>query len=326
MKASVIVPAYNAENHLRSCLEALASQDFPKADFEVLVVDDGSGDSTSEVAKSFGARVLRQSNQGPARARNFGAQQAKNEIVVFTDTDCVPTPTWLSEMVKPFSDPEVVGVQGAYRTKQKSLVARFTQVEIEYRYRKMLSSQKLDWIGSYSAAYRKEIFLKEQGFSRDFTQASGEDPELSYKLSKKGLRLVFNPNAVVFHRHPENLSVYLGKKFRHAYWRVLLYQKHQDKALKDSYTPQAMKLQLAFFLLLPLFLLLALAVPGAWLVFLAALLLTALTFLPFFLFALGRDPVVGLVSPFIVLLRNLVFLAGLGKGLFLQPPGESQNH
>src|SRR3989338_8288401 len=190
MKASVIIPAYNEEKTIGKTLESLKEQSF--RDFEIIVVDDGSRDRTAEIAKNSEAKVIVQKNAGPASARNEGARNAKGEVIVFIDADCVADERWLEHMLKPFSDKDVAGVQGAYKSSQKSLVARFTQLDIEDRYKRLeRKADQLDWIGSYSAAYRKKIFLELDGFDEDFPLASGKDPQLSFKVSRKGCKLVF---------------------------------------------------------------------------------------------------------------------------------------
>ncbi len=314
MNASVIVPVFNAESTVSECISSLLKQEF-SAKFEIIVVDDGSTDKTPErIKKIKGIKIIRQKNSGPATARNNGARNARHEIVVFIDADCIAEKNWLEEMVSPFKNKRVVGVQGAYKTKQKEFIARFVQTEIEYRYKKMKSSKKIDWIGSYSAAYRKEIFLKEQGFSREFLKASGEDPDLSYKLSEKGYLLKFNPKAIVYHKHPSSLSDYLHRKYVHAFWRVLLYKKHSAKAAVDSYTPQTLKAQIAFLGLF--FAFLVLSVISENLLFFAMLCLFLFIFstLPFVFFALKRGFFMGLASFFILMARDIAFLIGLING------------
>ncbi len=240
LDASVIIPAYNAEKYLSHTLHALEEQTISSR--EIIVVDDGSTDRTREIANGFKrVHVLSQKNAGPAKARNAGARAAKGEIIVFLDSDCVPQKNWLEEMLKPFEDLKVVGVQGAYKTKQSSLVARFDQVDIEYRYERMKRARRLDWIGTYSAAYQKETFLAAGGFDESFTRASGEDAELSYRLSEKGNLLVFNPHAIVYHTHPESFWKFLEIEYFRAYWRMRMYVKHPLKAVRDSYTPHTLK-------------------------------------------------------------------------------------
>ena len=222
---------------------------------------------------------------------------------------------WLEEMVKPFSDPKVVAVQGAYKTKQKSEIANFIQLEIEERYVRMKRANHLDWIGSYSAAYKKDIYLKEGGFDSKFEIASGEDSDLSYRLSEKGLKLMFNPKAIVYHAHAESLENYLKKKFGHAYWRVTLYSKHRQKMMKDSYTPQELKLQLiaisifiVSLILSPFNLMFAHLALTAFIISIVLMLKTAK-------FMFDRNPTIGFISVPILFLRDLSLIFGFGFGL-----------
>jgi len=316
MDASIIIPVRNGSAVISDCLNALLKQDF-QGSYEIIVIDDGSTDNTCEIVKGFeGIKLIKQKPLGPAAARNNGAKKAKGNIIVFTDADCLPEKNWLKEMLSPFSEKSVAAVQGAYKTRQRSLIARFVQIEIEHRYEKMLRSKSIDWVGSYSAAYRREIFLKEGGFSTKFPRASGEDPELSYRLQKKGYKLVFNPNAIVYHRHPESLPTYLRKKFQHAYWRVLLYDMHKEKAVSDSYTPQTLKLQIIMLALAIIFSIASL-IKSIFLQFaFLALAIMFISMVPFFAFAIKRDIAVSLLVPIILFLRSAVFLLGLIMGFW----------
>ena len=316
LKASVIIPAYNASKVLPRCLDALQNQSFP-GKFDVIVVDDGSKDNTAEIAKGFkGVRVFSQQNAGPAVARNAGAKQAQGEIVVFTDADCVPSKNWLKKMVAPFSDPMVVGVQGAYKTRQKEIIARFTQVEVEYRYKRLKNSKKIDWIGSYSAAYRRDIFLEETGFLSSFPTASGEDPELSYRLAEKKYKLVFKEDATIYHFHPVSLFDLMKKKFTHAKWRLLLYSLHPEKTVRDSYTPQGLKFEILAVFGTIFALLLSLVWQDMLFFAMAGFIFLLLLMVPFVFFALKRDFLIGVLSPAILLLRDVAFAFGLLSGAF----------
>jgi len=161
---SVIVPAYNAQDTLGSCLAALQAQSLPRDRYEVIVVDDGSTDRTADIARQYGARLLHQPNAGPAAARNRGAQAARGEILLFTDADCSPARDWIERMTEPFRDAEVVGAKGVYRTRQAEPVARFVQLEYEDRYVRTSRQEYIDFVDTYSAAYRRDIFLANGGF------------------------------------------------------------------------------------------------------------------------------------------------------------------
>jgi len=319
---SVIVPAYNSEKTIGNCVEALMQQDY-KMPFEVIVVDDGSKDYTSDAAEELGAIVLKQKNAGPAKARNLGARNANGEILLFTDADCVPEKNWLSEMVKPFVDQKVIGVQGAYKTRQKSVVARFNQIEIEERYEKMKKAKQLDWVGSYSAAYRTKDFFEAKGFDESFPKASGEDPELSYKLAKIGKKLVFNPSAIVYHTHPASLLHYLKVKFFRAFFRVNLYSKHKDKVINDSYTTHWIKFQLiagyagiVFFLFSLVLAIIGQILFAAIFLFLSGLIgaLGLISTLQFTFYAWKKDKAVAIASLLIIPLRTIAFQLGLIAG------------
>jgi cellulose synthase/poly-beta-1,6-N-acetylglucosamine synthase-like glycosyltransferase len=259
-------------------------------------------------------RLVTQANGGPAKARNRGAAEASGAIIVFTDDDCVPTPGWLDAMLAPFEDPQIVGTKGVYRTRQKSVIARFVQIEYEDRYRLMAAFAYIDFIDTYAAAFRRERFLEMGGYDTSFPVACAEDVELSYRMSARGWKMKFVPEAVVYHTHPARLVSYLKKKYKFAFWRMLAVRKNPEKAIKDTHTPQLMKLQL---LLAPA-LLLGLAadltfrpqLPISAFVLCAFLVST----LPFAVRAAARDLVVGLLSPPLLAMRSCSQLLGVIAG------------
>lgn len=311
---SIVIPIYNGKDEIGHALEALLSQDYDGKK-EIIVVDDGSVDGTAEVVKKYkGITYLPQAHQGPAVARNRGAKKAQGEIILFTDADCVPKKNWIAEMIRPFKDRNIVGVQGVYKTRQTELMARFSQIEIEERYERMGISQYIDFIGTYAAAYRKSIFDQFGGFDESFPTASGEDAEFSYRLHAAGHKMVFNPSAIVYHQHPQTLAHYLRVKFWRAYWRVLLYKKHAKKMSADSYTPQGLKVHIGLFYLFVASLFLSVVFDG-FLVPVAIYVLFFIVTLPFSVKSFRKDKAVGIISPFVLQLRSLVFSLGLVEGM-----------
>lgn len=241
---SVIVPAYNAHATLPLCLAALSQQDYPPHRTEIIVIDDGSQDDTAAIAQAADVRVISQPNAGPAAARNAGAAVAQGELLLFTDADCAPVPGWISALVAPFADGRIAGAKGAYLTRQTGCVPRFTQLEYEDRYDRMAGAETIDFIDTYSAAYRRDVFQANGGFDAIFPTASVEDQEFSFRLAEKGYRLVFAPQAQVYHRHNPTLQAYIRRKFYIGYWKALLTRWHPGRLVRDSHTPQVLKVQM----------------------------------------------------------------------------------
>ncbi|MGL4649326.1 MAG: glycosyltransferase family 2 protein, partial [Caldilineaceae bacterium] len=138
---------------------------------------------------------------------------------------------------------------GAYLSSQQQPAARYAQLEFEERYALMQRAPTIDFIATYSAAYRREVFLEAGGFDSAFPKANNEDAEFSYRLHSMGKRIAFVPDARVEHEHDETWTEYLRLKIGRGYWRTIVYRRFPGKGLKDSYTPQLMKLQMPLALL-----------------------------------------------------------------------------
>lgn len=317
---SVIVPSYNSEKTIDKTIEALLKQNYPKKNYEIIVVDDGSTDNTERVVKKFEhVKFFKQKHKGPAAARNLGAKISKGNIILFTDADCIPDKNWIKNMVEPFKDKNVAGVSGTYKTSNKdSLLARFIGYDIKFKHEYMKKKKLIDFVGTFSAGYRKLIFKKELGFDTSFPMASGEDPELSYRIAKN-YKIIFQPSAFVWHPHPDNLIFFLKQKFWRVYWRYLMYKKHRKKIFGDSYTPllSLISIWIQVFLigLIALLTILSFFIP-ILIKFLIPLLLFTI-FVPNLYFSLWiakYDKKVALVSPFIFFLRNVAFILGIVIG------------
>lgn len=318
---SVIVPAYQAAETLPACLSALAAQTISSRDYEVIVVDDGSTDKTVEVARAAGVTVITQPHAGAASARNRGATAACGKLLLFTDADCAPVPGWIEALSVPFVDPEVAGAKGTYLSNQRDLVARFTQLEYEDRYDRMAGSERIDFIDTYSAAYRRDIFLLNNGFDTSFL--IDEDQEFSFRLAEKGYKLIFAPAAQVYHQHNRTLAQYIRRKFRIGMWKVRVTRQHPTQVANDSHTPESLKAQLLL-AAAALAILLAttaasLVLGRAWWPGLMATLVTFLAFeltaVPFLMKIARRDVSVLPTAAGLVWVRALALGAGFAAGL-----------
>ncbi len=258
---SVVVAVYNGEKTIAKTMAAILSQDF-SAELEVIVVDDGSTDRTSEILATFTRHserseesnpdeilrccapqndkisilYFRQTNQGPASARNKGAECAKGEIIFFTDSDCVPAPDWIKTNIAHYSDPTVAVVAGSYDIlNNESLLARCIHAEIIFRHQVLMPLYPKVF-GSYNFSIRKKIFNQVGGFNTDYRYPSGEDNDLSYKVIQTGYKIYFARDSLVAHDHPTKLWRYLEEQYRHGFWRVKMYADHPSMSRGDDYT------------------------------------------------------------------------------------------
>jgi len=256
MRVAAIVPARNAAHSLGACLDAL--RDAAAAGYldAIVVIDDRSNDRTAAVAREYGARVIDGEGRGPAAARNLGARSVEADVLLFLDADTAPRTACIPALVAPFADRTVGAVKGRYVTAQRSLVARFAQLEFEEKYELLAAAAEIDFVDTGVAAFRAEPLRAAGGFDEGFATPSAEDVDLGYRLAADGWRIVFAPSAVVEHRHPESLRDFLGRKARYGRYRVVVYRKFPRKAVRDSYTPPTTRPQIilaaAIFSLAPL--------------------------------------------------------------------------
>ena len=312
-QASVIVPVFNGAAVLNRCLLALSRQGIDANSYEVIVVDDGSSDRSAEIAGQGDVTVIRQGHRGAAAARNRGAQRAQGQILLFTDADCEPTSNWIECMLEPFSDGAVSGAKGVYRTRQDSLVARFTQAEYEEKYDRLAQADQIDFVDTHAAAYRREMFLESGGFDPDYLL--DEDQEFSFRLAEAGHRLVFAPKAVVYHQHATTVWAYARRKMGLGRWKIRVHIRHPAKAIRDSYTPLTQKAQIV---LLPLTLGAAVAAVWGGLPWSAAVLaaiLGLMSSLPLIVKAGHQGWQIALVAPALILVRALSLGLGLVWGM-----------
>lgn len=232
---SIVVPVYNCEKTIALTLNGIADQTYKE--FEIIVVDDGSNDSTAEIVKSFKeVTYVYQKNAGPAAARNRGAQTASHKIIFFIDSDCIPQKNWIEQAVGHFQDAAVGVVSGSYGiANEQSVLARMVHQEILFRHQKLMPRYPKSF-GSYNFGVRKNVFDEVKGFNTAYRFASGEDNDLSYKIQKAGYRIYFERNALVDHFHPTDLVKYFKEQGRHGFWRAKMYFDHFHMVGGDDYT------------------------------------------------------------------------------------------
>lgn len=194
LKVSVVVPARNEEKMLPLSLSALCRQSWE--DFELIVVDSASTDRTGEVARSFGARVIRLEEPGIARARQAGFAAARGEFIASSDADSLVPTDWLERLVVPFRDPEVVGAFGPVYLSDGGPWTKISEKFFPSFQRANLRLGRPLFAGP-NFAVRKEAFLKVKGFKVDGRYPEvAEDVQLAMKINREG-SIVFLRNLTV---------------------------------------------------------------------------------------------------------------------------------
>lgn len=185
-KITVVIPVLNEENLLPDTLQSLSAQTFN--DYELVVVDNGSADSTAQIARQYGCRVINEERKGVCFARQRGFEEAQGEIIASTDADTVVPADWLELIVRSFENkPEQVAIYGDVLFRErKGLGQWFAEAFFSYFLRLNHLLGRPHFCGS-NFAVRREVFHHAGGFKNgDRFYAVSEDVQLSLKLKTKG--------------------------------------------------------------------------------------------------------------------------------------------
>lgn len=307
---AVIIPSFNDESILKGCLEALNRQTYRERT-EIIVSLDGGSPLTPEIA-SCADTVIHSEHNGPASARNRGWCSIEARYILFTDSDCRPSPDWVERLVKHLEE-GADGVKGAYSSGGRKIIQRLAQIEFEERYKLLRKSDNIDLVDTYSAGFRREALELVGGFDESFPFPDHEDVDLSYRMDGKGLKLVFEPEALVAHTHRNSWLRYFRMKVSRGRWRMKVVRYFPEKMRTDSYTPLGLKLQI---------ILAALLLPSAVLSFFFPFTIIALgiaflaSSLPLCTVSLKTDPTMAIFVPGFALWRGIALLSGMIWGIF----------
>jgi glycosyltransferase involved in cell wall biosynthesis len=242
MRFSVIVPTYNRPQPLADCLGALARLDYPREQFEVIVVDDGGGTLANAITAGYADRLavrwLRQAHAGPGIARNLGAGQARGEYLAFTDDDCAPCPDWLSALENRFARaPECLVGGATINGKPANLYASASQLLIDYLYACFFPVGSAPKASAFATSNNMSLpidrFRALGGFQPVLPSASAEDRDLCYRWQRAGYALCYAPEVRVVHQQQLTLSSFLRQHY--TYGRgAYLHRRRQSAAERRS--------------------------------------------------------------------------------------------
>ena len=180
---SIVIPSFNEEERIERCLASLAQQDFPRQEYEIIVVDGGSKDKTREIAEKYADLVFIQTSPKVGGARNDGALRARGEIIATTDADTILPPDWLSRIRQDFLDPEVVMLYGPVKPIEATIKNQFYLfLANSFAHIGYLTGTILFTLGCNSA-FRAESF-KKAGMYR--VSDAGDDLEIAHRMRRIG--------------------------------------------------------------------------------------------------------------------------------------------
>ncbi|MDX3798891.1 bifunctional polysaccharide deacetylase/glycosyltransferase family 2 protein [Streptomyces sp. AK04-3B] len=260
---SVIVPAYNEKECIANTLKSLAKSTHP---IEIIVVDDGSTDNTSEISLEAAAalgmtnvRVIRQENAGKPAALNNGVRSARHDIVVMMDGDTVFEPDAVHQLVQPFADPNVGAVAGNAKVGNRDTVIGAWQ-HIEYVMGFNLDRRMYDLlrcmptIPGAIGAFRREAVLDVGGMSED---TLAEDTDITIAMHRAGWQVVYQEHAKAWTEAPGSLKQLWSQRYRWSYGTMQALWKHRksltDRGASGRFGRVGMPLVVLFQIVTPVF-------------------------------------------------------------------------
>lgn len=207
---TIVIPVYNEEKYFSSCLDSIFKLDYPKNKLEIIVVDNGSTDSTLDIAKRYDVSIFILAEGKVGAVRNYGVVKALGGVVVFLDSDCVVFTDWLRKGISLLihNDNSVVGGQYLLRAQPKWLERNW-----------VLSSGKgaihqRTLVGGCIMIYKHD-FEAVGGFRESLN--AGEDSDLTYRLEQRGKNIIISNTFNVVHLgYPTNVKEFIGRQVWHS--------------------------------------------------------------------------------------------------------------
>ena len=203
---SIIVPVRDGESTIAGCLDAILAADYPADRREILVVDNGSTDGTASLIRARQVTYLHEPQPGVSNARNRGIAESTGDILSFVDADCLVEPQWLTELVRPFEDPEVGAVAGDLQHVPPSTAAERQAARLLGNWQQFAFNSDPAYPITANAAYRREVIDRIGPFDPHMTRA--QDVELGLRFQERSdSRLAYAEHATARHH---NRSTQLG--------------------------------------------------------------------------------------------------------------------
>ncbi|MBA6156607.1 glycosyltransferase [Tenacibaculum sp. S7007] len=236
LKFSIIVPVYNRPQEIEELLESLTEQDF-KQDFEVLIIEDGSQDSSEKIIEKYqlnlDLKYFYKENTGAGASRNYGMQRASGNYFIILDSDVIVPSQYLSEVNEALQE-KFTDAFGGPDAAHKSFTS--LQKAINYSMTSVLTTGgirgKKKGVGrfqprSFNLGLSKKAFETTQGFSQ---MKIGEDIDLTFRLWENGFETQLIEKAFVYHKRRSTIKQFFKQTFSFGTARPILNKKYPETA------------------------------------------------------------------------------------------------
>jgi cellulose synthase/poly-beta-1,6-N-acetylglucosamine synthase-like glycosyltransferase/peptidoglycan/xylan/chitin deacetylase (PgdA/CDA1 family) len=237
---SVLIPAFNEAKVIAGSVARILESGH--ADLEVIVIDDGSTDGTSEVVRDrFGSnphvKLLTLTNGGKARAVNAGLEASHGEIVVALDADTHFEPDTIARLARWFGDKSIGAVAGNAKVGNRiNLITRWQALEYitaqNLERRALAALDTITVVPGAVGAWRRSALVALGGFPAD---TLAEDQDLTIALQKAGYRAIFDADAVAWTEAPDTVAGLAKQRFRWSFGTLQCLWKHADVTLRPRY-------------------------------------------------------------------------------------------
>jgi glycosyltransferase involved in cell wall biosynthesis len=245
---SVVLPSYNRADVIGMTLERLCHQTIATDRFEVIVVDDGSKDQSSDIVITYQDRLnikyYYQNNKGVAAARNLGVYHAEGWIIVFLDCDEMPEVDFLEQHEQMHQENPRCLINGQVRSwpnPQGPWYDRVIDPDSVLNYGEVSGTIPFYLAIGGNLSVQTQAFSELGGFDEEFPGSGGEETEFVYRATLEGYPFKYCPEAITYHNHPRTIKQRISQQSTHARSLALLIQKHPEIQFEipdaDDYFP-----------------------------------------------------------------------------------------
>jgi len=230
IEVSIVIPCRNEEKFIRKCLNSIIEQDYPKENFEVLVVDGSSEDRSKEIVKSFSEKysfikLLENPQRYTPFGLNIGIKNSRGEIIARMDAHAGYEKDYISKCVKYLKEYDADNIGGVMKTlpTADTIIAKAIAVCLSHPFGAAsdfrLGSKKPKLVDTvFGGCYKREVFEKIGYYNENLIRS--QDLEFNLRLKKAGRKILLVPEILAYYYSQDNFRDFFWHNFRDGVWAI----------------------------------------------------------------------------------------------------------